>query len=80
MERRENIRDFYGRIIGYITTDTVTGNAVARDFYGRILGNYDKKLNVTRDFYGRIVAQGNTTSALIWENESKLQNEKNKNK
>ena len=64
MADREIIRDFYGRILGSITTDS-KGNKVVRDFYGKILGKYDKKTNVTRDFYGRIVAKGDRTSALI---------------
>ena len=64
MADREIIRDFYGRILGSITTDS-KGNKVVRDFYGKILGKYDKKTNVTRDFYGRIVARGDRTAALI---------------
>lgn len=64
MTNREIIRDFYGKILGTITTDN-NGNKVIRDFYGRILGKYDKKANVTRDFYGRIVAKGDRSSALI---------------
>lgn len=64
MSDKETIRDFYGRILGTITTDNL-GNKVARDFYGRIVGKYDKVNNVTRDFYGRIVAKGDRTSGLI---------------
>ena len=64
MNNREVIKDFYGKIIGSITTDN-RGNKVARDFYGRILGRYDKQSNLTRDFYGRIVAKGDQCAALI---------------
>lgn len=64
MSNREVIRDFYGRILGTITTDS-TGNKVVRDFYGRIRGKYDKKTNVTRDFYGKVIAKGDQSSALI---------------
>ena len=71
---RHDIKDFYGRIIGYIETDERTGNKTGRDFYGRILGYYDKRLNVTRDFYQRIVAQGDALSGLIWEEENKNHN------
>ena len=67
---KETIRDFYGRILGTITTDNV-GNKVVRDFYGKLLGKYDKKANVTRDFYGKIVARGDRTSALIPNNRKK---------
>ena len=64
MSNKETIRDFYGRILGTITTDN-QGNKIARDFYGRIVGKYDKKINVTRDFYGRVVAKGDRVSSLI---------------
>ena len=65
--KKEFIRDFYGRILGSIETDT-NGNKVAKDFYGRRLGTYDKKSNMTRDFYGRIIAKGDQTAGLIWSN------------
>lgn len=64
MNDKETIRDFYGRILGTITSDS-SGNKVVRDFYGKVLGKYDKKANVTRDFYGRIVAKGDRSSSLI---------------
>lgn len=64
------IRDFYGRILGRIDTES-NGNQVARDFYGRILGRYDKFSNTTRDFYGKIIGQGNSVASLIWMNASK---------
>ena len=64
MNEREVIRDFHGRVLGTITTDSI-GNKVVRDFYGKILGKYDKKANVTRDFYGRVVAKGDRSSGLI---------------
>lgn len=64
MTNKEVIRDFYGRILGTITTDTA-GNKVVRDFYGRVLGKYDKKANVTRDFYGKIVGRGDRSAALV---------------
>ena len=64
MKTKEIVRDFYGRILGSITTDN-NGNKVVRDFYGRIKGKYDKKANVTRDFYGRIIARGDQAASLI---------------
>ena len=64
MTDKETIRDFYGRILGTITTDSL-GNKVARDFYGKIVGRYDKTNNVTRDIYGRVVAKGDRVSGLI---------------
>ena len=64
MNNKEVIRDFYGRILGTITTDS-TGNKIVRDFYGRIKGKYDKKANITRDFYGKLIAKGDQSAALI---------------
>ena len=43
---RETIRDWTGKIIGFIDTDN-EGNKTVRDFYGRITGRYDKRFNVT---------------------------------
>lgn len=60
----QTIRDFGGRIVGYIETDG-QGNKTVRDFSRIILGTYDKRNNVTRDFYGRIVAKGDATGSLI---------------
>lgn len=58
------IRDFSGRIVGYIETDA-QGNKIVRDFYRVILGKYDKRNNVTRDFYGRVIARGDASASLI---------------
>jgi len=67
----ETIRDFQRRIIGYIETDSVTGNKTVRNFYKQILGYYDKNLNVTRDFYKRIVANGDAAVGLIYQDLNK---------
>ena len=58
------IRDFTGKIIGFIETDTL-GNKIIRDFYGRIVGKYDKKTDTTRDFYGRIIARGDQSPMML---------------
>lgn len=71
MIQKEILKDFYNRIIGYIETDSTTGDKVGRDFYNRIVGRYDKKLNVTRDFYNRIISQGDTLASLIIQSEAK---------
>lgn len=65
MKTTQPIKDFYNRIIGYVETDTITGDKVAKDFYRRVIGYYDKKTNTTRDFYRRIVSKGDILSALI---------------
>ena len=67
---RETIRDFSGRILGYVETDS-SGNKTVRDFYNRILGYYDAKLNVTRDFYNRVVARGDAAVGLIYQEVNK---------
>ena len=64
MQNKQEVRDFHGRILGTITTDSA-GNKIVRDFYGRILGKYDAKSNQTRDFYGRILARGDQSASLI---------------
>lgn len=62
---KEPIREFNGKIIGFIETDK-DGNQQVRNFLGNIVGSYDKKFNVTRDFYGKIVTQGNTVIGLLY--------------
>lgn len=68
---RDTIKDFYGRILGYIEDDG-SNRKVAKNFYGKILGYYYIREDVTKDFYGRIVAQGNILSALIRENNNSI--------
>ena len=65
MEKRKPIQNFYGIIMGYILTDTSTGNERATDFYGRILGYYNKSSDFTSAFNGQILNKGNTLASLI---------------
>lgn len=65
MIKKEKIRDWTGKIIGFVETDSVTGNKVIRDFYGRIVGKYDKRADVTRDFYGNKVARGDQLLMML---------------
>ena len=65
MKEKVAIREWSGKIIGWLETDTITGNKILRDFYGKILGTYDKKLDLTRDFYGRMIARGDQLSMLL---------------
>ena len=58
------IKDFYGRIIGWVQEDS-NGNKKLTDFQGGIKGRYDKATDTTRDFYGRIVAKGDQLSMLL---------------
>lgn len=65
MIQKESVKDWTGKIIGFIETDSVTGNKTIRDFYGRIKGKYIKRLNITQDFYGRQVAKGDNLLLLL---------------
>lgn len=62
---KEPIREFSGKILGWLETDK-DGNKQVRDFSGRILGTYDKKFNVTREFNGKILTQGDTLIGLLY--------------
>lgn len=64
MMNKQIIKDWRGKIIGYIETDH-QGNKVVRDFYRKVLGRYDKRADVTRDFYGRIIARGDQCGLLL---------------
>ena len=61
---KEIIRDFYGKIIGYIETQP-NGDKVVRDFGGVILGYYRKSQDVTTTFMGQIVAKGDCCGMLL---------------
>lgn len=68
-DKRQPIRKFGGKIVGYIETNSKTGESQARDFFGKILGFYDPnwgKDGCTRDFYGKIIGEGNQLQGLIW--------------
>lgn len=71
MVQRETLKDFYNRTVGYIETDSITGNKTGKDFYNRIVGYYDQKLNVTRDFYNRIVSRGDTLASLVMQSDKR---------
>ncbi len=67
METKTTIKDFYGKIIGYIITKD-NGEKTVKDFYGRIRGKYDPRTNTTKDFYGRVIARGDCASMLLNDN------------
>ncbi len=64
MKSRQQVRDYCGRILGSIETES-NGDKLIRDFYGRVLGRYDKRADLTRDKYGRVVARGDQSAMLI---------------
>ena len=61
---REVIKDFGGRILGYLEHQS-NGDIIVKDFSLKILGKYDKASNTTKDFYGRILFKGNMAASLI---------------
>ena len=62
---KEPIREFSGKILGYIETDS-DGNQRLRDFYGKILGYYDAKRKDTTNFSGYAIARGvNIVTSLL---------------
>ena len=64
-ETRLVIREFSGKIIGYIYVDD-QGVKTVRDHFGKILGYYYPDRDVTTDFYGNIIARGDVASALLF--------------
>lgn len=67
--KEEVLRDWRGKIIGYIQSDE-RGNKVLRDFYRKILGRYDKATNMTKDFYNRKIATGDQLLILLRRDEN----------
>lgn len=65
MGRKEPIKDFYNRIIGYIETKP-NGDKIGYDFYNRIVGYYRSNQNITQDYYRRIIARGDALTGLIF--------------
>lgn len=70
MIEKRTIKNFYGKTLGTIETDTVTKKMKAKDFYGRLLGTYDPREDKTKDFYGRILTRGNSLEALVYNSEN----------
>lgn len=62
---KENIKDFYGRVIGTIETKS-NGDKIIKDFYGRVKGTYIKKYDLTKDFYGRPIGNGDQLMSLLY--------------
>ena len=63
MERMA-IREFSGKVLGYIEIDG-SGNKTVKDFYGKILGYYDKQQDATKLFSGWVIARGDVTGIFF---------------
>ena len=64
-ETRLVIREYSGKILGYIYVDE-KGNKTVREFTGKTLGYYYADRDVTTDFSGRVLARGDIASALLF--------------
>lgn len=60
------IREFSGKIIGYIYVDE-QGKKTVKDFSGKILGYYYPDRDATTDLVGKVLARGDITSALLYQ-------------
>lgn len=63
MAQRQELRDSYGRIIGYI--EESYGKLVGKDGSFRIKGYYDPRNNETRNTSGYLVGRGNLLALVI---------------
>lgn len=64
----ENVKDWTGKVIGMVDTDS-RGNQTVKDFAGKVLGYYDAEKNITKDWTGRKVSEGNTAISFIYKNQ-----------
>lgn len=64
MASRETIREFSGRIVGYLDHES-NGDITVKNFSGTILGKYEARSDSTKDFYGKILYYGNMAPALL---------------
>ncbi len=58
------LKDFKGRIYGYIHTQS-NGDVWAYNWKGQLVGKYLRNEDVTRDWYGHNVSTGNVVASLI---------------
>lgn len=72
MKSETTLKDFYGKIIGFIETDEY-GTQTIKNFYRQTLGWYYPKQNITRDFFQSVVGSGNLLTLLL---ERDMQNNK----
>lgn len=64
MKTTQTIKDFYGKVIGFIEIYD-DGHKIVKDFYRKVVGRYDPRTNTTKDFYGKVVAKGDATAMLL---------------
>lgn len=65
MITKQPIREFSGKIIAWVITDSDSGDKTLTNFNGVVLGYYRKNRDVTTDFYGKELSKGDTLTMLI---------------
>lgn len=65
MITKQPIREFSGKIIAWVITDSDSGDKTLTNFNGVILGYYRKNRDVTTNFYGKELSKGDTLTMLI---------------
>ena len=65
MQKREEIRDQHGVLIGRYETKQHPERVELRDRSGRLLGHYNAEKNETRDAHGIVVGRGNIVATLL---------------
>ena len=65
MATEEKIKDWTGRLLGTVETDS-RGNKKVKDWTGKLLGYYDASKNITTDWCGKKLNEGNTAVSLIF--------------
>ena len=65
MITKQPIREFSGKIIAWVITDSDSGDKTLTNFNGVILGYYRKNRDVTTNFYGKELSKGDTLTTLI---------------
>ena len=61
----KSLTDRYGRVIGYISVDRISGDQMLQDRYGAVKGWYHKFSDCTVDRFGRVIGFGNILATLL---------------
>lgn len=64
------IRDGHGQLLGRTTTNSETGDAVARDTSGRILGHTSRSFRNTRDSQGKVVSNNLSDASILFQHKA----------
>lgn len=59
------IKDWQGKVLGFIKIDERTGDKTVQDWQGKVLGYYVASADQTRTWRGRVIAKGDQSSMLF---------------